>query len=430
MWALDRLLSGLVRQGSLDVTGPDGRLRRYGAGSPRVAIALSGARTPAQIARDPALAAGEAFMAGRLVITEGDAWELVHLIAANAQTLGSSRAARLLNRTARLVSLVQERNPLARARANARAHYDLPDALYEALLDPHRQYSCAYWARPGMTLEEAQLAKMRLIAAKLRLEPGMRVLDIGCGWGGLARHLARSHGVHVTGVTVSPSQLVWARQRSAVEGLAGATDFQPHDWRELPGRFDRIVSVGMFEHVGRPQYADFFAKLRDLLAPGGVALLHTIGRPMGPGATDAFTRRHIFPGGYAPAVSEVLPHIERSGLWLCDLDTWRLHYALTLRAWWERTMAARERLEPLLGGERFRMWQWYLAGAAAAFRHGGLAVHQYLMATDRNVLPLTRDWMLEGWSGSEPGLDDRHLDRPTQRHQLSHEAMDADAGRG
>ncbi len=402
---LDRLLAGLVRTGTLRLTGPDGRTRAYGSGEPTVALTLADAGTAGRIARDPALAAGEAFMDGRLTITTGDAWDLVHMVAANAEALGHTHAVRLLNRTARLVSLLAERNPLARARANARFHYDLPDALYAAFLDPERQYSCAYWARPDMTLEEAQAAKMRLIACKLCLAPGQRVLDIGCGWGGLARHLARHHGVHVTGVTVSPAQLAWARARSAAESLGHLTDFELLDWREVTGRFDRIVSIGMFEHVGRPNYRHFFHKLRALLAPGGVALVHTIGRPLGPGATDAFTRRHVFPGGYAPAISEVIAHIEGAGLWLCDLDVWRLHYAHTLRAWWERTMAARDRLEPLLGAPRLRLWQWYLAGAAAAFRHGGLAVHQYLIATARDVLPLTRDWMLAGWAAPCPTSD-------------------------
>ena len=404
MWMLSRLLSGLVRTGTLSVTGPDGTMRRYGSGAPHVAISLTGAATPARIARNPALAAGEAFMAGQLRIDAGDAWELVHLFARNAQQLGQGRALRLLNGSLRLVSRLDERNPIRRARANVEAHYDLPDALYAAFLDPERHYSCAYFERPEASLEEAQAAKVRLIAAKLCLQPGQRVLDIGCGWGGLARHLARAHGVEVVGITLSPSQARWAQDRAQAEGLGDRVRIALTDWREVDGRFDRIVSVGMFEHVGRPSYARFFTQLARLLAPDGVALLHSIGRPGGPGATDTFTRRYIFPGGYAPAVSEVVPHIERSGLWLCDLEVWRLHYARTLRLWWERSMAARDRLEPLLGGPRWRMWQWYLAGAAAAFQHGGLAVHQYQLAHARDAVPLTRRYLAEAMDARALGV--------------------------
>jgi cyclopropane-fatty-acyl-phospholipid synthase len=280
-----------------------------------------------------------------------------------------------------------ERNSQRSARRNVARHYDFSERLYRSFLDSDLQYSCAYFARPGMTLDEAQLAKRRHVAAKLLLRPGLRVLDIGCGFGGLALHLARTAEVEVVGVTLSSEQLKVARRRAEEEGLEKRVRFELADYRALTGAFDRIVSVGMFEHVGKPQYPDFFAAVARLLDRRGVALLHSIGRMHGPGLTSAWIRRRIFPGGYIPALSEVAPFIERSGLWLTDLEVLRLHYAETLRCWRERFLAD-------LYDDRFcRMWEFYLAASEMSFRYAGFMVFQAQMTHDVGAAPLTRDYM-------------------------------------
>jgi cyclopropane-fatty-acyl-phospholipid synthase len=267
--------------------------------------------------------------------------------------------------------------------------------LFALFLDSDRQYSCGYFADPGFTLDEAQAAKMSHIAAKLRLEPGQRLLDIGCGWGGLALHLARTAGVEVLGITLSEEQLKAARESAAAAGLSDRVRFELADWRDVAGPFDRIVSVGMFEHVGPPHYRAFFDRCRDLLAPDGIMLLHTIGRADGPGATDAWLAKYIFPGGYVPALSQIAPAIERSWLWLTDVEIWRLHYARTLECWYERILAASAEIERLYDARFLRMWLFYLAGGIAAFRHDGHVVFQLQLARRRDSVPLTRDYMAE-----------------------------------
>jgi cyclopropane-fatty-acyl-phospholipid synthase len=281
------------------------------------------------------------------------------------------------------------------ARRHVAHHYDLPHEHYRRFLDADLQYSCAYFAEPSFSLERAQEAKKRHIAAKLLLEPGLRVLDIGCGWGGLALSLAEMERVEVVGVTLSREQLTVARKRAKQARLEERVRFALQDYRAIQGPFDRIVSVGMFEHVGTSHYARFFQKIRDLLSADGIALIHSIGRMNGPAVTSAWTRKYIFPGGHIPALSEVAPVIEHAGLVLTDLEILRLHYAETLRHWRERFMRS-QRQEGRTCDQRFcRMWEFYLASSELAFRYGGLMVFQAQLAPQLDSVPLTRDYMYE-----------------------------------
>jgi cyclopropane-fatty-acyl-phospholipid synthase len=288
-----------------------------------------------------------------------------------------------------------QRNSESRAKRNVAHHYDLDGRLYELFLDADRQYSCAYFEHPEQTIEEAQLAKKRHIAAKLLVEPGHSVLDIGSGWGGLALYLAEQCGAEVTGITLSDEQLAIAQKRAIQRGLAGPVSFLLQDYRAIKGQFDRIVSVGMFEHVGVGYYDTFFSKAADLLADDGVMVLHSIGSIDGPGVTNPWMTKYIFPGGYSPALSEVLPAIERAGLIVTDIEILRLHYAQTLRAWRERFVSRRAEAEALYDERFFRMWEFYLAGCEAAFRFGGLMVFQIQLAKKLDAVPLTRGYIAD-----------------------------------
>ena len=289
--------------------------------------------------------------------------------------------------------LLLQYNSIHIARRNASHHYDLSNLLYQQFLDPDLQYSCAYFSDPRLSLAEAQDAKKQHIAAKLLLKPGRRVLDIGCGWGGLALSLAQVEKVHVLGVTLSPAQLAVARQRARQAGLEQQVKFALLDYREIKGRFDRIVSVGMFEHVGTPHYSQFFGAVSQLLADDGVALIHSIGRKDGPDVTSSWIRKYIFPGGYIPALSEVTPAIERAGLWITDLEILRLHYAQTLRHWRERFLANRRKVLEIYDERFCRMWEFYLAISEMSFRYGGLMVFQAQLTRRVDVVPLTRDYV-------------------------------------
>lgn len=399
MYLLHQMFLRLIEQGDFVVIEANGREHRYGKPDPKltpVTIRFTDRATPNKIARDLALGTGEAIMDGRMVIDRGDVMALADLVTSNAARLTGGNTARLLNSAGRLLTFLREANPAHRSRENVAHHYDLSDKLYELFLDPDRQYSCGYFRDPANSLEQAQIDKKAHIAAKLCLKPGMRVLDIGCGWGGMALTLARDHGAHVTGVTLSQEQHAYAQARAARERFSDRVRFNLIDYRDITGTFDRIVSVGMFEHVGRPNYAAFFQQVADRLAPDGVALIHTIARVLGPGATDPWTAKYIFPGGYVPAASEVLPHIERSRLWLSDLEVWRLHYAYTLKHWYDACIAHREQIVALNGERFFRMWTYYLAGSWAAFTNGGLAVHQYQLAKTRDAVPITREYLYKG----------------------------------
>jgi len=401
----DRLFRTLIRAGPLEVVGPDGRLRRYGLPAAQVApvrIRIADRAAARAIGRNPALGFGEMYMAGRLVVEQGDIGSLLDLIGFNIRWEKENPVRAGLWRPLRIAAAWDSWNWKRRARRNVAHHYDLPDRFYALFLDRERQYSCAYFTSPTQDLDSAQAAKMAHVAAKLRLEPGQKLLDIGCGWGGLALHLARTADVEVLGITLSESQLRHARARAATEGLDKRVRFERLDWREVDGRFDRIVSVGMFEHVGPPHYRRFLARCRELMSEDGLMLLHTIGRADGPGATDAWLARYIFPGGYVPALSQIAPAIERSWLWLTDLEVLRGHYALTLAAWYERVQAAREEIVALHDERFFRMWSFYLAGGIAAFRHGGHLVFQLQLARHQDGAPMTRDYIGEATALETP----------------------------
>ena len=342
----------------------------------------------------PELYAGEAFTDGTLTVEDASLYDFLDLMGRNFAAALGDPLARSAHRIDLLFRLMQQLNPVHRARRNVAHHYDLSGKLYELFLDEDRQYSCAYFARPEYDLEAAQRAKRRHIAAKLRIEPGMRVLDIGSGWGGLALWLAERLGADVTGLTLSDEQLKVARQRATDRQLDGRVRFFIRDFREETGTYDRIVSVGMFEHVGLSQFDAFFDCVRQRLTAEGVALLHTIGRTDGPGVTTPWIRKYIFPGGYVPALSELVPAVERAALLVTDVEVLRLHYAQTLRCWRERFLANRS-LAAELYDERFcRMWEFYLAGSEMAFRWLDQAVFQVQLAKQQDALPLTRDYML------------------------------------
>jgi cyclopropane-fatty-acyl-phospholipid synthase len=300
---------------------------------------------------------------------------------------------------------VQQWNDRNASKRNVAHHYDLSYDLYRRFLDEDMQYSCAYFARPDMTLEEAQSAKRAHIAAKLRLTPGQRVLDIGCGWGGLALELAGKHGVRVLGITLSQEQLAIARRRAAEAGLEHLTEFQLIDYRDVKGTFDRIVSVGMFEHVGVPHFREYFEAVRKLLKPDGVALIHSIGRHMGPGLTQAWIRKYIFPGGYIPALSEVTPVVEKAGLWITDVEILRLHYAETLRHWRERFVKAWPEIASVYDERFCRMWEFYLAFSELAFRYTGHMVFQMQLTRRVDALPITRDYIYEAERAQPPAAN-------------------------
>jgi cyclopropane-fatty-acyl-phospholipid synthase len=392
------LLSRLIKQGTLTVIGQDGGTEVYGSGPPEVTIRLKGKWTPFALGLHPELAFGEAYMDGRLVIEQGDVADLTNILMANAAQAGQNLPAvmRVARRIRHALRPLHQFNPAGRARRNVAHHYDLSGQLYDLFLDSDRQYSCAYFRSPNDTLETAQAAKKRHIAAKLRLDrKGLKVLDIGSGWGGLALDLARNSGADVLGVTLSTEQLALARTRAQSAGLGETCRFELTDYRAVTGTFDRIVSVGMFEHVGVNYYDAFFGKVRDLLAEDGVALLHTIGRVEGPGATNPWIKKYIFPGGYVPALSEIAPVVERCGLIVTDVEVLRLHYAETLKAWRAKFRKNRAKAA-LIYDERFcRMWEFYLAGSEMSFRHDGMTVFQIQLAKKTSALPLTRDYMFE-----------------------------------
>ena len=402
---LEKFLSRTFRSGLLQLTYPDGRPTRFGsprAGFPEVAIRFTDTRVPRDIIRDLRLGVAEAYMDGRIAIERGDIMQLIQLARMNApwERKAQIDPKSLLRRALDGAKFaLRSINRPGSARRNVSHHYDIGNDLYRLMLDEeHMQYSCAYWPREHMTLAEAQEAKLAHIAAKLALEPGQRVLDIGCGWGGMAIFLAQRANVSVHGITLSQEQLALARERAEAAGVADRVTFELVDYRELAERgetFDRIVSVGMFEHVGRPQFEIFFRACANLLAPDGAMLIHTIGRMGEPGMTDAFTDKYIFPGGYIPALSETVRASEKVRLIASDIETLRLHYAKTLREWYRRCVENRAKIVELYDERFFRLWTFYLAGATASFESGGMCNYQIQYIRQRNALPLTRGYMEE-----------------------------------
>ena len=399
MSLLDQALRRMIKKGELTVVEADGTRRSYGRPDPAfepVTVRFTDSKVPGELARNPRLALGEAYMDGRIVFEQGDILALVLLATGNARWEdGHTNRTFLHDRWDKLRQWFAGRNHEARARANVAHHYDLGNQLYRLFLDEDMQYSCAYYLPGNDDLEQAQRDKKAHIAAKLDLKPGQKVLDIGCGWGGMALYLNKVAGVEVTGVTLSEEQYALARERAEKAGVADKVKFELMDYRRLTDTYDRIVSVGMFEHVGAKNYDEFFAKCRTLLKPDGVMLLHTIGRFDEPSAGDPFADKYIFPGYHLPNLSQLVRGIERNRLIVTDVDTLRLHYAFTLREWMKRTRANRAELERLYDARFVRMWEFYLAGAIQMFENGAGCNFQVQFVRDRHALPLERDWMFE-----------------------------------
>ncbi len=389
------VLSHMIKTGDLKVTDSSGARAQYGdkTGVP-VHIHFKTKHAERAVALDPELKLAECFMDGEIDFLEGDIYTLLQIVFENTgPTAATEPWMKALAKLRILFRRFQQMNTIARSSDNIKSHYDLSGELYDLFLDPDKQYSCAYFETPHATLAEAQLAKKRHIAAKMLVKEGDKVLDIGCGWGGMGLYLARHLKAHVTGVTLSEEQHGIANQRAADEGLSDRAKFELTDYRNIDDKFDRLVSVGMFEHVGVGHFAEYFQHVARLMKPDGVFLLHAIGRSDGPGATNPFIRKYIFPGGYIPALSEVLPHIEKAGLYVTDIEILRLHYAETLKAWREAFMANREKAKALYDERFCRMWEFYLAASESAFRWQNMMVFHIQIAHRQEAVPLTRNYI-------------------------------------
>ncbi|HEX6610158.1 MAG TPA: cyclopropane-fatty-acyl-phospholipid synthase family protein [Hyphomicrobiaceae bacterium] len=388
------ILRRIVVRGNLTFITSDGSRHTFGNSEGRPVVArFTDRRLERQLALDAQLVVGEAYMQGRLVMVEGTIYDLLATVLQNMMERPLPRWSHSLDLARYMTRRLAQFNPARRSRNNVSHHYDIDGTIYDLFLDSDRQYSCAYFSDRRMDLEEAQVAKKRHLAAKLAVRNGHRVLDIGSGWGGLGLYLARAAGCTVDGVTLSVEQLKLAEERAERQGLKHAVHFHLQDYRYIEGQYDRIVSVGMFEHVGVNHYATFFRKTRELLAEDGVALVHFIGRSDRPTITNPFIAKYIFPGGYIPALSEVMPAIERSGLIATDVEVLRLHYAETLRHWRERFLSHWEEAKAIRGEEFCRMWEFYLAGSECAFRFQNLVVFQIQLTRRVDALPWVRDYV-------------------------------------
>lgn len=405
------LLKQVVEHGSVRVIDAAGREKNYGDGTGRlITVRLHDKGPHLALAVNPYLKLGEAYMDGKLTVDEPHSiYDFLDLILGNLGSNYPSRAFKAYAALRRAKRRIDQHNPIGKAQQNVAHHYDLDGGIYDLFLDEDKQYSCAYFAHPDMTLEEAQLVKKRHIAAKLRIEPGMHVLDIGCGWGGLAISLAEETGARVVGITLSREQHKVATARAEARGLADRVSFLLRDYRTLDDRFDRIVSVGMFEHVGVGYYGEYFSQVQNLLTPDGIALIHTIGRLDPPGATNPWIAKYIFPGGYIPALSEMAAAVEKTGLLMTDLEVLRLHYAETLREWRRRFMARRDEALKIYDERFCRMWEFYLAGSETSFRHEGMVNFQLQLTRKIDTLPMTRDYM---------GESERSLNQPQMQRRL------------
>ncbi|MCH8112390.1 MAG: class I SAM-dependent methyltransferase [Proteobacteria bacterium] len=402
---LNRLLNGLIKTGSLTIIDAAGKSKSFEGSKdgPSVTMRIHDKAVQRRLSFNPSLTLGEAFMDGQITVENGDIYDLLEVITLNLGQGDDQQAIqRWLDALRKAKRRLTQYNPIGRARKNVAHHYDLSDTLYAMFLDNDRQYSCAYYMSETDSLERAQDNKKRHIAAKLLLEPGHKVLDIGSGWGGLALYLAQTSGADVTGITLSTEQQKIAQDRAAAAGLSDRVRFRLQDYRDETRKYDRIVSVGMFEHVGIGHYRKFFEKIRDLLTDDGVALLHTIGRAQGPSSTNPWIAKYIFPGGYNPAMSEIIPFIEATGMYITDIEVLRLHYARTLRDWRRRFNANRDKVREVYDERFCRMWEYYLAGAETAFRYGGKVNFQIQLAKRQDVVPATRDYIAD-WEAAHAG---------------------------
>ncbi len=396
MYMLRTMMKRFVKIGQLTIVDVDGEAHEFGPGGvPSVRVKLHDKKLYRDLFLNPELRAGEAYMDGSLTVEQGSIRDFLTLFAINADNLRAHPLQKSIRKFYKRIKRYHQRNFKKAAKTNVQHHYDLSNEFYQLFLDDDMQYSCAYFEHDDMTLAQAQLAKKRHIAAKLDLRAGHRVLDIGCGWGGMAIYLAQNFDVHVTGVTLSTQQHKLAVERVVKAGLTSKVDILLQDYRDLAGPFDRIVSVGMFEHVGVPQYGEFFSKVHELLTDDGVMLLHSIGRKGGPGSTARWIRKYIFPGGYSPALSETIAVIEKSGLWVTDMEILRLHYAKTLRHWDKRFAANRDKVSSMMDEKFCRMWEFYLIISELSFVYGKNMNFQIQLTKDRHALPITRDYMAE-----------------------------------
>lgn len=399
MWdkALDKILSQVMVRDQLRVRFPDGQTRTYGpATSETASLEIKTDAALRALCLNPSLGLGEGFMNGNVTFQMRGLEDTLVILLKNrdaGQLPGWLRAAHMLRYHAR--NFIQRNNPM-RSRQNVAHHYDISDDLYRLFLDQDMQYSCAYFIDPDMSLEAAQEAKKAHIGRKLRIEPGCHVLDIGCGWGGMALTLARDFDARVTGITLSENQLATARARAEEAGLSDRVTFQLQDYRHTGGKFDRIVSVGMLEHVGVPNYTTYFQRIHDLLTPDGIALIHTIARSAPPMPHDPWINKYIFPGGYVPSLSELAAPLEEANLWQSDIEVWRLHYARTLRHWRSRFETHRDRIQQMYDERFVRMFQYYFTVCIIAFEHQMQAVYHFQLAHDRKAVPLTCGYLYTG----------------------------------
>ena len=416
MW--DKLLDGFLHRmmvkDRLTVTYPDGATRDYGPDSgDRAHVAIADNAAVRALVLNPDLGLGEGYMDERIVMQNCDLDHVLQMLIRNRDAGDLPGWMRAVDRARFQMRRFIQANAPARARRNVAHHYDISDDLYRLFLDEDMQYSCAYFRDPDMTLEHAQAAKKAHIAAKLRLEPGMRVLDIGCGWGGMALTLARDFGCEVTGITLSDNQLATAEARAEAAGLSKRIRFNLQDYRHVKGPFDRVVSVGMLEHVGVPNYGTYFDKVAEVLDPDGIALIHTIGRSAPPMSHSSWINKYIFPGGYVPSLSELAPALEQSGLWQSDIEIWRLHYAKTLRCWRDRFDANLDTIREMYDDRFVRMFRYYLTVCILAFEHQMQAVYHFQLAHRRDAVPLTRDY-LHGPTATAPAQPAAKLREPAE----------------
>jgi cyclopropane-fatty-acyl-phospholipid synthase len=390
------MLKSFVKVGSLTVIDAEGKTHVFAGGpGPEATMRLTDPTLYRKLFFNPELHAGEAYMDGRMSFPGSNLRAFLTLFSVNRLSLGNQPMQKVLRRISRGLKRFQQANPVGKAQQNVAHHYDLGNAFYKLFLDTEMFYSCAYFRDEQETLEQAQRNKCRLIAAKLNLKPGQRVLDIGCGWGGLARYLAQIADVQVTGVTLSKEQHALAVDSMKAAGLGSRVSIQLKDYRELTGKFDRIVSVGMFEHVGVGHYGEFFAKVNDLMTDDGVMLLHSIGHMSPPGTASPWLRKYIFPGAYSPALSEVFPAVENNSLWVTDLEFLRVHYATTLRHWHDRFEKNRAAVAEMYDERFCRMWEFYLISAEMMFRTGSQEVFHMQLARKRDAAPIVRDYITD-----------------------------------
>ena len=396
MFPLSKMLKAFIKTGSLTVIDAEGT-RHVFSGTPglNVTMQLSDPTLYKKLFFNPELHAGEAYMDGRMTFPGSSLRDFLTLFSMNRLSLGNQPVQRLLRRVSRGLKRFQQANPIGKAQQNVAHHYDLGNAFYELFLDEEMFYSCAYFRDDDDTLEAAQINKCRLIAAKLNLKPGQKVLDIGSGWGGMARYLAKVADVEVLGVTLSKEQFALAVDRTKAAGLDKRVHFELKDYRHLTQKFDRIVSVGMFEHVGVQHYGEFFSKVNELLSDDGVMLLHSIGHMSPPGTASPWLRKYIFPGAYSPALSEVFPAVENNSLWVTDCEFLRVHYATTLRHWHQRFEANRTKVAEMYDERFCRMWEFYLISAEMMFRTGSQEVFHMQLAKKRDAVPIVRDYITD-----------------------------------